>query len=40
MNDFKSIKHICEENSKISTEVADEFFIYYAASRNNLEMDS
>jgi hypothetical protein len=41
MEDFKSIRLICEENSKISTKVVDEFLLYYAAERNNLvhEMD-
>lgn len=37
MEDFKSIRLICEENSKISTKVVDEFLLYYAAERNNLE---
>jgi hypothetical protein len=37
MSDFKKIKHICEENSKISSKVVDEFLLYYAAERNNLE---
>jgi hypothetical protein len=37
MKDFKSIRLICEENSKISAKVIDEFLLYYAAARNNLE---
>lgn len=37
MKDFETIKFICEENSKISTKVIDEFLLYYAAERNNLE---
>ena len=37
MKDFEKIKLICEENCKISSEVIDEFLIYYAAGRNNLE---
>ncbi|MCJ7446290.1 MAG: hypothetical protein MUO72_01215 [Bacteroidales bacterium] len=37
MKDFKTIKLICEENSKISAKVIDEFLLYYAAERNNLE---
>jgi len=37
MKDFESIKLICEENSKISAKVIDEFLLYYAADRNNLE---
>jgi len=37
MNDFQKIKLICEENSKISGKVIDEFLLYYAANRNNLE---
>ena len=39
MMDFKKIKLICEENSKISSKVIDEFLIYYAAGRNNLEQE-
>jgi hypothetical protein len=39
MIDFKKIKLICEENSKISSKVVDEFLIYYAAGRNNLEQE-
>jgi hypothetical protein len=39
MSDFKKIKHICEGNSKISSKVVDEFLIYYAAERNNLEQE-
>lgn len=37
MNDYKKIKLICEENSKISEKVIDEFLLYYAANHNNLE---
>jgi len=37
MKDLKTIKLICEENSKISSKVVDEFLLYYAAERNNLE---
>jgi hypothetical protein len=37
MKDFKTVKIICEENSKISSKVIDEFLLYYAAKRNNLE---
>ena len=37
MKDLKKIKAICEENSKISGKVIDEFLLYYAANRNNLE---
>ena len=37
MKDFETIKLICEENSKISSKVIDEFLLYYAADRNNLE---
>jgi hypothetical protein len=37
MKDFESIKLICEENSKISAKVIDDFLLYYAADRNNLE---
>ena len=39
MKDFETIKLICEENSKISSKVIDEFLIYYAAGRNNLEQE-
>ena len=39
MSDFKKIKLICEENSKTSSKVVDEFLIYYAAERNNLEQE-
>lgn len=39
MRDFKNIKLICEENSKISLKVVDDFLIYYAAARNNLELE-
>jgi hypothetical protein len=37
MKDFETIRLICEENSKISDRVVDEFLINYAAGRNNLE---
>ena len=37
MKNFKKIKDVCDENSKISTNVIDEFLLYYAAGRNNLE---
>ncbi|HUX56430.1 MAG TPA: hypothetical protein VMV77_05620 [Bacteroidales bacterium] len=37
MKDFKTIKLFCEENSIISSKVIDEFLLYYAAERNNLE---
>lgn len=39
MKDFELIKLICEENSEISLKVVDEFLIYYAAERNNLEYE-
>jgi hypothetical protein len=39
MKDFETIKLICEENSKISAKVIDEFLIYYAAEHNNLEYE-
>jgi hypothetical protein len=39
MIDFKKIKLICEENRKLSAKVVDEFLIYYAAGRNNLEQE-
>jgi len=39
MKDFNTVKLICEENSKISSKVVDEFLIYYAAARNNLEQE-
>lgn len=39
MQDFEKIKLVCEENSKISAKLVDEFLIYYAAERNNLEKD-
>lgn len=39
MQDYKSIRSICEKNSRISKKVVDEFLIYYAAGRNNLEMN-
>lgn len=35
--DFAKIKQICEKNTRISSGVIDEFLIYYAAKRNNLE---
>jgi hypothetical protein len=37
MKDFNKIKLVCEENNRISTSAIDEFLIYYAAGRNNLE---
>ncbi len=37
--DFERIKAICENNSRISSKVVDEFLIYYAASHNNLELE-
>ena len=39
MKDFKTVKIICEGNSKISSNVVDEFLINYAADRNNLEQE-
>jgi hypothetical protein len=39
MKDFEKIRLICEENSKISSEVIDEFLLYYAAERGNLEQE-
>jgi hypothetical protein len=35
--DFGNIKQTCEKNTRISSRVVDEFLIYYAAERNNLE---
>lgn len=37
MKNYKAIRTICEENRRRSAVVIDEFLIYYAASRNNLE---
>lgn len=37
MTDFESIRLVCEINRKVSASVIDEFLIYYAAHRNNLE---
>jgi hypothetical protein len=37
MKNFEKIKAVCEENIKISEKVLDEFLLYYAAKRNNLE---
>ena len=37
MTDFESIKLVCEINRKVSASVIDEFLIYYASQRNNLE---
>jgi len=37
MKNYEAIRTICEENSRRSSTVIDEFLIYYAASRNNLE---
>lgn len=39
MKDFETIKIICEENSKISAKVIDQFLLHYAAERNNLEQE-
>jgi len=39
MKDFETIKLICEENSKVSSKVIDEFLIYYAAGRNKIEQE-
>lgn len=38
MENFEEIKLICKENSRITSKVVDEFLIYYAAQRNNLEV--
>jgi hypothetical protein len=38
MKDFKTMKLICEENSKISSRVIDEFLLYYSAECNDLEL--
>jgi len=37
MKDFKKIRLICDENTKISEKLIDKFLLYYAAGRNNLE---
>ncbi len=37
MKNYDSIRAVCEENSRISSPVIDEFLIYFAASRNNLD---
>ena len=37
MKDFDQIISRCKETSRISSKVVDEFLIYYAAERNNLE---
>ena len=37
MKNYDFIRSICDENNRISGKVIDEFLIYYAASRNNLE---
>ena len=37
MRDFKKIKLICEENTNIASRVIDEFLLYYAVERNDLE---
>ncbi len=39
MKNFKEIKALCEENSKMSSVVIDEFLLYYTAARYNLERD-
>jgi hypothetical protein len=39
MKDFERIRLICEENSKISSKVIDEFLLYYAVERSNLEQE-
>ena len=37
MKNYDAIRSICDENNKISRKVIDEFLIYYAANRDNLE---
>lgn len=37
MKDYTIIRHKCAENSDIAAKVIDEYIIYFAASRNNLE---
>jgi len=37
MKEYEQIKRKCDENSRISKRVVDEYLIYYAAARNNLE---
>ena len=37
MKNYDFIRSICDENNRISRKVIDEFLIYYAASRDNLE---
>lgn len=39
MKDFKKIRLICDDNTKISEKLIDKFLLYYAAGRNNLEHD-
>jgi hypothetical protein len=39
MKDFEKIRKICEESSKISETLIDEFLLYYAAGQNKLEQD-
>jgi hypothetical protein len=37
--DFEKIKDRCENNRRVSSKVVDKFLIYYAAARNNLELE-
>jgi hypothetical protein len=37
MKDYDEIRRVWEENSEVSGKLIDEFLIYYAGGRNNLE---
>jgi hypothetical protein len=39
MTDFKDLKDICRENSEMIHSLVEEFLVYYAASKENLERE-
>lgn len=39
MVEYDKLRQICDENSRVSSRVIDDFLIYYAAARNNLEKE-
>ena len=39
MTDFKELKEKCDSNSKLSTDVIDNFLLHYAAAKDNLSRE-
>jgi hypothetical protein len=39
MPDYNKIRLVCEDNRRISAKLVDEFLMYYAAAKANLEQE-